>query len=122
MLNLRAGIIIVRRVLILYYYDYDYCYYCSRGVEIIIIIIIIIIIALEVLKLQALRMRRHRLDALFLTQVYFGFKISPSVLELLVSEFLLGISEIFLCSMSAPHVKIVPLLDVHQLLMLSEGR
>jgi hypothetical protein len=32
--------------------------------------------------------------------------------KLLVSEFLL-------CSMSAPHLKIVPLLDVHQLLMLS---
>jgi hypothetical protein len=39
--------------------------------------------------------------------------------KLLVSEFLLGISEILLCSMSARHLKIVPLLDVHQLLMLS---
>jgi hypothetical protein len=38
--------------------------------------------------------------------------------KLLVSEFLLGISEILHCSVSAPHVKIVPLLDVHQLLML----
>jgi hypothetical protein len=38
--------------------------------------------------------------------------------KLLVSEFLLGISEILHCSMSAPRVKIVPLLDVHQLLML----
>jgi hypothetical protein len=37
---------------------------------------------------------------------------------LLVSEFLLGISEILRCSMSAPRVKMVPLLDVHQLLML----
>jgi hypothetical protein len=35
------------------------------------------------------------------------------------SEFLLGISETFLCSLSAPRVKIVPLLDVHQLLTLS---
>jgi hypothetical protein len=38
--------------------------------------------------------------------------------KLLVSEFLLGISEILHCSMSAPRVKIVPLLDVSQLLML----
>jgi hypothetical protein len=38
--------------------------------------------------------------------------------KLLVSQFLLGKSEIFHCSMSAPYVKIVPLLDVHQLLML----
>jgi hypothetical protein len=36
----------------------------------------------------------------------------------LVSEFVLGISESLHCSMSSPHVKIVPLLDVHQLLML----
>jgi hypothetical protein len=39
--------------------------------------------------------------------------------KLLASEFLLGISETFLCSMSAPRVKIVPLLDVHHLLILS---
>jgi hypothetical protein len=37
--------------------------------------------------------------------------------KLLVSEFLLGISKILHYSMSAPQVKIVPLLDVHQLLM-----
>jgi hypothetical protein len=43
------------------------------------------------------------------------------VWKLLVSEFLLGISETLLCSMSAPHLKIVPLVDVHQLLMLSAG-
>jgi hypothetical protein len=39
--------------------------------------------------------------------------------KLLVSEFLLGISETLHCSMSALQVKIVPLLDVHQLLMLA---
>jgi hypothetical protein len=64
---------------------------------IIIIIIIIIIIcfnrffprahycylfALEELKLHNLHMRRYRLDALFLTQVYVGFKFCPSVLEI----------------------------------------
>jgi hypothetical protein len=42
--------------------------------------------------------------------------------KLLVSEFLLGISETLLCSVSDPHVKIVPLVDVHQLLMLSAGK
>jgi hypothetical protein len=35
--------------------------------------------------------------------------------KLLFSEFLLGISETLHCSMSALQVKIVPLLDVHQL-------
>jgi hypothetical protein len=70
--------------------------------------------------LHTLRIRRHRLDALFLIQVY----LLNSVLlfwKLLVSEFLLGISETLLCSMSASHVKIVPLLDVHQLIMLFAG-
>jgi hypothetical protein len=38
--------------------------------------------ALEELKLHTLRMRRHRLDALFLTHVYFGSKFRPSVLEI----------------------------------------
>jgi hypothetical protein len=41
--------------------------------------------------------------------------------KVLVSEFLLGISETLCCSAHAPHVKIVPLLDVHQLLMLFVG-
>jgi hypothetical protein len=39
----------------------------------------------------------------------------------IIHSHLLNISKTLLCSMSAPHVKIVPLLDVHQLLMLSEG-
>jgi hypothetical protein len=37
--------------------------------------------ALEELKLPTLHMRRHRFDTLFLTQVYFGLKFCPSVLE-----------------------------------------
>jgi hypothetical protein len=37
----------------------------------------------------------------------------------LLASFVLGTSEILHCSVSAPLVKIVPLLDVHQLLMLS---
>jgi hypothetical protein len=49
------------------YYYYYYYYYC---------------IALEELKLHTLYIRRHRLDALFLTQVYFGFKFCHSVLEI----------------------------------------
>jgi hypothetical protein len=39
-------------------------------------------LALEDLKLRTLHIRRHRLDALFLTQVYFGFKICPSLWEI----------------------------------------
>jgi hypothetical protein len=62
-------------------------------------------------------MRKHRLDALFLIQVYFGSKFCP-FWKFLVFEFLLGISETLLCSMSASQVKIDSLLDVHQLLML----
>jgi hypothetical protein len=41
--------------------------------------------------------------------------------QLLIFEFLLGTSETLLCSASAPQVKVVPLLDTHQLLMLSAG-
>jgi hypothetical protein len=40
---------------------------------------------------------------------------------LLVFEFFLGISEILLCSVSAPQAKIVPLLRALQLLMLFAG-
>jgi hypothetical protein len=41
--------------------------------------------------------------------------LNPALLfwKLLVSEFLLGISETLHCSMSAFQVKIVPLLDAH---------
>jgi hypothetical protein len=56
--------------------------------------------------------RRHRLDA--------RSKFCPLFWKLLVSEFLLCMSGTLHCSMSA-HLKIVPLLDVHQLLMLFPG-
>jgi hypothetical protein len=75
-------------------------------------------LALEELKLHILRRRRHRLDALFLTQVYSGSKFCPSVLETVGLKFLLGVSETLHWSMSALQVKIVPLPDTHQLLML----
>jgi hypothetical protein len=39
-------------------------------------------LSLEQLKLHSVRMRRHRPDALFLTQVYSGLKLCPSVLEI----------------------------------------
>jgi hypothetical protein len=38
-------------------------------------------LALQELNLHTLRMRRHRLDAVFLTQVYSGSKLCPSILE-----------------------------------------
>jgi hypothetical protein len=51
-------------------------------------------LALQELKFHTIRMRRHRLDALFLNHVYFGFKNSVFPFwKLLVSVFLLGISE-----------------------------
>jgi hypothetical protein len=52
-------------------------------------------LALEELKLYILRMRRHRLDALFFTQVYLTFK-SFLFWKLLAFEFLLGIPETLL--------------------------
>jgi hypothetical protein len=40
--------------------------------------------------------------------------------KLLVFEFLFGIPETLLCSVSTPHVKIVPLLDAYLLPMFAE--
>jgi hypothetical protein len=77
--------------------------------------------ALQELNLHTLRMRRHRLDAIFLTQVYSGSKFCPSVLETVslwvpprrIRDFaLFGV---------CPPVKVVPPQDVHRLLMLSAG-
>jgi hypothetical protein len=61
-------------------------------------------------------MRRHHLDALFFIQVYLGSKFCPSVLEIVGLRVKLKL-ETFLCSMSTPPVKIVPLVDALQLLM-----
>jgi hypothetical protein len=55
---------------------------------------------------------------IILFQVYLGSNSVPLFWKLLVLEFLLGTSENFLCSDSAPQVKIVPLLDALQLLFL----
>jgi hypothetical protein len=55
----------------------------------------------------------------FLLKFYLVSKSALLFWKLLVSELLLDISEILHCSMSAPRVQIVPLLDVHQLLKLS---
>jgi hypothetical protein len=74
-------------------------------------------LALEVLKLRTLHMNRHRLDALFRTQVYFGFKICLSISEIVglrvPARYIRDFALFNVCSL-----KIVPLLDVHQLLML----
>jgi hypothetical protein len=69
-------------------------------------------IASEELKLHTLRMRRHRLDALFLTQVYLGFKFCPSVLEIVGLRVPGRYIRDFSSSMSALLVKIVLLLEV----------
>jgi hypothetical protein len=78
-------------------------------------------LALEKLKLHNLRMGRHHLDALFLTQVYRGSKFCLSVLEIaglrVPSGYIRDFPLFNVCSSS----KIVPLLDALQLLMLFAG-
>jgi hypothetical protein len=59
--------------------------------------------------------------AQFVIEVSLGSKFCPSALEILVLQFLLGISDTSLCSLSAPQVKIVLLLGAHQLLLLCEA-
>jgi hypothetical protein len=76
--------------------------------------------ALEQLKMHTLLKRRYHLDALFLAQVYIGSIIFPSTLETAFG-FLFDISVIFLCSTSVLLIKIAPLLDALQLLMLFVG-
>jgi hypothetical protein len=78
-------------------------------------------LALEKLKLYTLRIRRHRLDDALLIKFTLVSNSARPFWKLLVSEFLLGTTETLRCSVSAPHVKIVPLLVVHQLLVLSAG-
>jgi hypothetical protein len=65
--------------------------------------------------------RRHRLDAVFLIQVCRGFKFCPSVFEIIGLPSCYSVYQTLLCSISAPRVNIVPLLDVHQLLMSFAG-
>jgi hypothetical protein len=57
----------------------------------------------------------------FLLKSTFILNSALSFWKLLVSEFLLGVSETWHCSMSAVQVEIVPPLDAHQLLMLFAG-
>jgi hypothetical protein len=76
---------------------------------------------MEELKLHTLRMRRHRSMHSFLLKSTLVSNSALPFWKMLVFEFLLGIWETLLCSMSALQIKIVPLLDVHQLLMLFAG-
>jgi hypothetical protein len=66
-------------------------------------------------------MRRDHLNALFLNQIYLVLHSVLLFWKLLIFEFLLGKSEILLCSISSPQVIIVPLLDALQLIMLLTG-
>jgi hypothetical protein len=75
---------------------------------------------LEQLKLRTLRMSRHRINIIFLIQVYFASKFCPSVLEILVLEFLFGVSDSTLCLTPPSQAKTDPLLDAYQLLMFAE--
>jgi hypothetical protein len=63
-------------------------------------------------------MRRHSLDTL-LIYVYFGSKFRPSSLEVAGLRVPARYIRTLLCSVSAPHVEIVPLLVVYQLLIFS---
>jgi hypothetical protein len=66
-------------------------------------------------------MMRNHLDALFLFQfTLILISVLPSWISL-AFEFLLGISETFLCSMSAPRVRTAHPLNMNQLLMLFAG-
>jgi hypothetical protein len=62
--------------------------------------------SLEELKLHILRMRRHCLDAPLVIPVYVGSKFCPSILEIVIFNILLGISDTFHCSVFAPHAKL----------------
>jgi hypothetical protein len=78
-------------------------------------------LVLEELKFHIQRLRRHRLDAIFLIQIYFGFKFCPSVLEIVglrvPARYVSGFALFTVCS----SCKIVSLLNVHQLLVLFAG-
>jgi hypothetical protein len=69
------------------------------------------------LKLHTLHLGSHHLNVFFVTQAYSDLKFCPSILEIVSLRVPVGISETLCFSVSAPHLKFVPLLDVHQLLM-----
>jgi hypothetical protein len=77
--------------------------------------------ALEYLKLHTLRKRSITLMHCSLSKFTVVWNTALPSWKLSVFESLLGISETFLCSISALHLKTVLLQDVHQLLMLSAG-
>jgi hypothetical protein len=57
---------------------------------------------------------RRYTDALFLVNICNGFTVFIPYLILLAFVFPLQISEIFLCLQLVTHVKLVPLIDVHE--------
>lgn len=71
-------------------------------------------------RLHALSKRRRHLDALCLIHIYLVLNSLLRLSKLLVFEFLLGISETFLCSVPAVEFRFV-LLDELQLLVLFVG-
>jgi hypothetical protein len=72
--------------------------------------------ALDHLNFHIVCTRRHHLDALSFVNIYNGFKFCPSLL--LAFAFILEILETFLHLLLVPYVKLVPLLDVHQVQIL----
>jgi hypothetical protein len=75
--------------------------------------------ALEYLKLHTLHKRMYHLDALFLIQVYRGFKFCPSLSETVRLRVPTRYLRDFSMFHVGPSLKIVLLQDVHRLLILS---
>ena len=68
----------------------------------------------------ALRERRNYLSAVFFIVVSIIFSVCPLLVNVVLSEFVLGFAEIFRCPLSV-YAKIFPLPEASQLLMSVEA-
>jgi hypothetical protein len=64
--------------------------------------------ALQVLNLRTLHERRHQLDAIFVTNVFWALNLVHLPWTLLVYKYPLGTSKTFLCFMSVHPIQIAP--------------
>jgi hypothetical protein len=64
--------------------------------------------ALQVLNLRTLNERRHKLDAIFIINIFWALDVVHLPWALLVYEYPLGTSETFLCFMLVQPTQIVP--------------
>jgi hypothetical protein len=70
--------------------------------------------ALDHLDFHSLCSRRCHLDELFLVNFYNDFKCCPFLLEPVGIYIAIWNVRLFLCSLLFPHIKVFPLLDMHQ--------